>query len=500
MKIMKLLLDKGADFNIQSHNTFPAHFPIIDSFMFRNIEATRLLLKYDIDFTYSNSFLDTIGHNMFLLRSNYPLDIKREILDKTIDINQKNVDGDTILHLLLKYHNWKDYEDILSKKLLDIFTKNKKDTSPLKYIKKEDINKFISIVADGFIYFLENNDITKYKVSRKLLKCHQNMNGNTDKQKCIKLITNKLKDNKNIIFKVDDEKIIDINKNDYAKYVLFIGNSVRLHMKVIDSLKKYKELGIPYLKETPKQTIGKNNTINKINDTIKYIPELYHFELLWLDEKLIIPDKFNEAVDNSISKSTYNFILISLFIKLSIHKAAHQNILIYDIKNNILERFNSMGDIDDIYNYKKLDTEILKLFKQMKTIDIKTLKYIKSVDNIKNGPQLLSHEKDVMSNVKISDPGGFCLMWAFWYLEMRLRNRDILPPSLIKKANNKILHSEYTFTEYIRNYTKKISDNQNKLLQRIGISGKDLYDSQIGNKNMRSIYKYLRKSIRNYFT
>lgn len=496
IKITKLLLEKGANYNIQTYDTFPAHFPLVDSILFQNIEATRLLLKYDIDFSFTNSFLDTIGHVIFSSNNNYPTDIKRDILERTIDINQKNVDGNTVLHLLLKNYEWIDYEDILKKKLLDIFTKNKNGDIPFDYIRQKNIERFINVVADGYLYFLDNNDISGYKISKKLLKCNNDMKDKHDKNKCIKIITKELKNNKKLINVENGDNIIDINKNGYAKYVLYIGNTVRLHMKIINMLKKYKNLGIPYSNKNIVNESKIHESIDKINNTIKYIPELYYFELIWIDRQLIVPEKFNEAFDDSIKKNKYDYIFISIFLKLSIHKTAHQNILIYDVKNNTLERFNSMGDIDELYDYESLDKKIFELFSKMKSINVKKFKYIKSINNFREGPQVLSHEKDVVGNIKIADPGGFCLTWAFWYLEMRMVNENILPPKLIIKANNKILNSDYTFTEYIRNYTKKISDKQNKLLHKIGIDDKHLYDIHFDKTNLVEIYKYLRKSLK----
>ena len=107
------------------------------------------LLNYDIDLSFSNLYLDTPVHYILIKNTLSPKLIEK-ILEKTEDYNIQNIDGDTIVHLLFRKHNWKKYKNILNIKNMNVFLTNKRGEAPIDYIKKKDLKKIsISILANS---------------------------------------------------------------------------------------------------------------------------------------------------------------------------------------------------------------------------------------------------------------------------------------------------------------------------------------------------------------
>ena len=89
------------------------------------------------------------------------------------NINQQNTLGNTVLHYLILFDNdINNYKDILIKKELDIFIKNKALYSPLIMAIKKKIN-IMDIVAESFINqtnkkYTNKDDVIKYILENKV--------------------------------------------------------------------------------------------------------------------------------------------------------------------------------------------------------------------------------------------------------------------------------------------------------------------------------------------
>ena len=145
----------------------------------------------------------------------------------------------------------------------------------------------------------------------------------------------------------------------------------------------------------------------------------------------IITDYHLKALKTSI-KLGYEYIFIPIIITEKT-MYTHINILLYNTVKNEMERFdphytymplNNMNDIDDVIEAKYrtiLDSDF---------VYIRPYNYmnILNINNIKNT------EFHNMCN----DCGGYCIMWAMWYIIHRINNKHITRDVLIQKLYNKL--------------------------------------------------------------
>lgn len=169
---------------------------------------------------------------------------------------------------------------------------------------------------------------------------------------------------------------------------------------------------------------------------------------------------------------------------------SHINFIIYDNIKNIFERFESYGAIDND-NEKDLD----KFLKKNLTNLVESSKYISPSEYInKFGFQNIS--ENLVIDEKLSDPGGFCMAWCFWYLEMRLLNEDLNNVKLINKSIKNIIKTKKSFTNYIRDYANKLAYSIKDVLSNNKLFNQIIYDKNIDHKKSKIIYeKYIIKEL-----
>lgn len=130
------------------------------------------------------------------------------------------------------------------------------------------------------------------------------------------------------------------------------------------------------------------------------------------------------------------FMVISLSLKSG--DSRHRNILIYDKKHAMMDRFEPMS-VKTAKKFKvvKADTILEKILSE-KGIKYRTPRgYCPFL-----GPQgLQKGDKE--------DEPGRCIAWSVWYVDLRLRNPEIEPQKLQNRAMYKIRNN---YTPYIRSY------------------------------------------------
>jgi hypothetical protein len=156
---------------------------------------------------------------------------------------------------------------------------------------------------------------------------------------------------------------------------------------------------------------------------------------------------------------------------------SHANILIYDKKNNILERFEPYG------YYIMLDNDALddKIYKYFKHIYNKNITYVKPKDYLnKIKFQTLSNDMNIDVK-KFNDPFGYCLAWTLWYLEMRLLNPETSSQNLVTESYDDIINKygnkNNALIDFIRDFSCTLDNAKNTfLLKEIKINKNNLYD------------------------
>jgi hypothetical protein len=106
------------------------------------------------------------------------------------------------------------------------------------------------------------------------------------------------------------------------------------------------------------------------------------------------------------------------------------------------------------------------------------------------GFQQISDENNPY-NKKSGDLYGYCVAWCFWYLETKLANKNIDSKTLVDKLLIKINSSGIKFSEYIRNYAKKIMDKRQEFLLSIGFDPKNVTNENYTNNDYDKIYNAL---------
>ena len=189
IKIVKLLLENGANINLQDyeHEYNILHYAV----NFGSKELVEFCLTNNIDINRQDIFGNTALHysviegnneilnmvienkqvncNLWNIEGKLPLhlffkyssNVKKEILDfliKNTNLNIQDNDYESSLHLICEFNIWEKYENILNKKKLDILLKNKKNIRPIDHIlklKDDKKEKFIEILIDSYLYLLE---------------------------------------------------------------------------------------------------------------------------------------------------------------------------------------------------------------------------------------------------------------------------------------------------------------------------------------------------------
>ena len=158
--------------------------------------------------------------------------------------------------------------------------------------------------------------------------------------------------------------------------------------------------------------------------------------------KIVVPPTVLKSFQSCI-KGQSRFVVIDLYIISTIKQLAHSNMLVYDRLSHSLERFEPHGGI-----YSDMDNQIQKFFMEKNLIHhyYSPLEYcpflgwqsIQSAEKLKNK----------------TDPGGFCMAWSIFYLDIRIGNPNLSRVKVIDKTISYIKNNSDSFTQTIRNYAE----------------------------------------------
>ena len=176
-----------------------------------------------------------------------------------------------------------------------------------------------------------------------------------------------------------------------------------------------------------------------------------------------------------------------IFIPLSINfnDKGHSNMLVYRVKEKILERFEPHGAITDLdepdFNSDILDKEIKKLFSFLKA------KYISPKDFMtEDGFQNLEEEDEINE--------GFCIIWCMFYCEMVCKFPSLSAKEIFTICSN-YFKTDNQATKFIKSFIKYWYDIVNKDYNgifKINISEESTYNEKF---NMSVVSSSLQKKI-----
>jgi hypothetical protein len=152
--------------------------------------------------------------------------------------------------------------------------------------------------------------------------------------------------------------------------------------------------------------------------------------------------------------NSHNLHLIPFSIIDNSLGVVHANSIIIDINKNTLERFEPHGIFmgnEELDN--KINTALKKYCQYYKLEFIPTLDFC---------PILNVQAKDIIKKEGLFEPGGYCLAWSLWYIDLRLKYPDINRKELIDNAMNTL--TSVGFRNYIRKYSSYIIASRQKII------------------------------------
>jgi len=240
------------------------------------------------------------------------------------------------------------------------------------------------------------------------------------------------------------------------------------------------------------ETLIKNDLLltyyKSIGIDLNYKLDFINFEIIWTFQKIFFPINFEENMKVLIKKS--KFIVVPIGIETS--KGSHANILFFDVKNKILERFepNGANEPKDLnYNSNILDHLILNKFKKIDNDIIYNVpkKYLPII-----GFQIIENFNENKCK-KIGDPNGFCGIWCIWWVYQKIKYYQVDSSKLSTELIKEIKYRNINFKELIRNFSKNITDLRDSYLKKYNLDINDWivgnYTDEILNKLDKSICK-----------
>jgi ankyrin repeat protein len=442
-----------------------------------------LAIKYNIDL---NKFVDpsnsvckkiNIDGNtiLHLLLINNLTNYFPNILSKSSFLIQNN-DNNTVLHFLLP-EKWKKYKDIFENKKLAIFIKNKNGISPYDMlISNNNFEEFEKILIKSYYNQLINNSDEEY-VSQWESDCSKNK---LNIDECTIEIRNNI--NKGISYPEKKKNYCinittkSVSNSSYTGITLDIIGGLIL-LKNLTKQKFISSLLLPnIIDNTYLSDFYVNNRIIRT--------DFLNFEIIWSYQTIFFPIGLDKLFSNFLKDNKSRYFIIPVGIELS--QGSHANILIFDKKYNILERFEPDGSKPPngfFYFPDELDTYIYQYFTKFKTV----FEYKKPIDSI---PRVSFQRYEILeSNNKMSDPRGYCGAWCSWYAYQRIRTGikiDVLIPKLLQKIRG----SNITFKQIIKNYASMMADVRDNILKDNKLILDDWFNS-ITHDQLRSLAKTL---------
>lgn len=439
---------------------------------------------------------DTNGNSHYHLAIKYNVNLDKFIIPSDEVSKKINIDGNTILHLLLQNNltnyfpdiltkssfliqnnesntalhymlpeKWKKYKEILEHKKLSIYLKNKNGISPYDMLlTSNNYSEFEKILVKSYYNQLINNPTEEY-VNDWESKC-ANKKLNIDQ--CTLQITNNIKNGtsypekkKNYCINITTKSIANAS---YTGITLDIIAGLVL-LKNLTKTQFISSLSLPNIIDNA--SLSEFYVNNRIIRT-----DFLNFEIIWSFQTIFFSLGLNKLFTSFYSNKKLRYFIIPIGIELS--QGSHANILIFDKVYNVLERFEPDGSKPPngfYYFPDELDTYIYQYFNEL----IKDkFEYKTPIDSI---PRISFQRYEIFeSQNKLSDPRGFCGAWCAWYAYQRIRT-GIKMEKLIPKLLQKVRGSNMLFKQIVRNYASLMADVRDTILKNNKLSLEDWFNS-----------------------
>ena len=465
-QIIEKIIKKGGDINyLDNIGNSPFHYAVIE----KNINLIEYFInETDVKFNLLNLNGNIPIMNYFNVNLSNENSREFELLlkfFKNTNLNIINNEGNTPLHLLVEKYLWEKEKiySILKKKKINVFISNNNNETVYDLILNKD--KIINLVSESYYYLLQKN---KSKIKNNWeKKCstqdYQMIKDNDDKEKCITQIKKYIVKNKVSIPNFYDY-IINIDSGIFVNTCYYTGSTIDILFGLLYLKNNFNNLSL--ILEYP-LSINEDvvNTYRKFGINYSFKLEFLNISIMWVFQKIIYPTNFDY-----IENKDFEYLIIPISIETEV--GAHANMLFYDKKNKIIERFEPNGKNFPRglnYNPDLLDSILENKFKSIDN-DIEYRRPKNYLPII--GFQFL----ETLENRKcrrIGDPNGFCAVWCIWWIEQKIKNIKIESSILAEKLIERTKLNNFKFKNLIRNYSKNITDLRDNYLQKYNLDIND---------------------------
>jgi hypothetical protein len=291
---------------------------------------------------------------------------------------------------------------------------------------------------------------------------------------------------------------IEISEGKNIQFCTFTGNLLDILIGLVYLMKKHGEYVCSVLSDDihkkdlcSKYKLNNQNNLNNIVSNNRC--ELINFELVWSNKKLTISPNFFTNFANCMKNSNKKFIIIPLGIEMN--EGSHAGYIIYDIENKELERFETYGGGNSLYG-TYYDSSLLddKIEQRFKEID-NDIKYVKPYDFL---PKISFQLLDISEKYKkkIGDPYGFCALWSIWYVDNRIKYKEIPRKKLVDVLLKNAKEKNISFKNLIRNYAINIIEIRDKILNLSNMDINDWLNEQYTEEQFLSVLNQINKMIK----
>ncbi|VBB18020.1 ankyrin repeat protein [Yasminevirus sp. GU-2018] len=531
--------------------------PIMIAIEEDNVIALRILTEYIQDYfskqdikkegkqllEYTDSGHNTYLHRLLVMKnlSDVPHDIIKFFIDHG-DLNKENYAGVTPAHLLFGKGIWKNYQNILVGREIDLLKVDDLGNNCYSYVKTEEKAEFMSFVEKIKLPIKQQNskDVDRLfdvDTVKQLLKPSSKDSQNNSKFLPTSNPSKKQqKANKQKYEFVLDEKIqnttttevtntnVGVASIDNVKgknYGLFNANlpHYMLYLRYLEN--KYSNMYVPVQEYDTKKvendmfffnTVSTYVTSSEQSMIVRHV-RLYQLlfysylphNIYWLDsdcyyihpnlKKLLTHHNF--TVD--VTKQRYVMLKLSVIVTENL---LHANVLMYDRLNREAWRFEPYGTTR-VTHKEPMDSKLRELLQSV----YGEITYYEPDDFLSGlNFQMVDGENFTVTK-NLGDPGGYCLAWSLWFIDIVLTHPDLnvkyimhnffkrneISSILSDEEGEKIESTNY-YLDFIRRYAHKLDNEKNTLLLDMGVKKYYLYNTVFKDNVLKLIENMFKKS------
>jgi hypothetical protein len=316
-------------------------------------------------------------------------------------------------------------------------------------------------------------------------------------KKKIEKMALKIKDGKNLDCSeksypiIKPQICISISEGKNLQFCTFTGTLLDILIGLIYLNNKYKkDLCLLLNYDINKKDICSKYKLNNVING--ELCDLINFEILWSNKRLMLNDKFESSFISCMS-SNKKFVIIPIGIEMK--EGSHAGYLIYDVALKELERFEPYGSgislYGTYYDSLLLDEKIELRFKEIDD----QIKYIRPQDFL---PKISFQLFDITERErkKIGDPFGFCALWSIWYVDNRIKYKDISREKLINILIKEIRTKNISFKNMIRNYAINIIESRDEIFKKSNMDINDWINEQYTHEQFITILDEINNMIK----